>query len=322
MNIFFDLIILIGIVATLLPGMIILYHRKKSKKSIEYRYASVSLCVGTFLLACTGVLVYGSLIEPNLIITNEVDVDIDGINTPVRAVFLSDIQVGLYKHEAWVERLVQRIIYLDPDIIFLSGDYVENDGTKQEEWEELAPLKQLAERYPVYAVPGNHEYGATDDPRSAPYVNPNVSQEVQHFFESIGVRYLVNQTESITIQHNAIRVFGGDWAERLSFSSLKESQTTMASTTPTIMLVHSPSAIWQAANYSIDLLLAGHTHGGQIRIPFLGPLGRVEPTIPTSWYQGLHEYQGLQFFVTSGAGASLVRSRLFNPPEIVLLTLY
>ena len=68
-------------------------------------------------------------------------------------------------------------------------------------------------------------------------------------------------------------------------------------------------------------MLSGHTHGGQIRLPFIGPLGKVDSITPKTWYQGWNNIDEMKLFVTSGIGESGTRARLFNPPEIVILTL-
>ena len=72
--------------------------------------------------------------------------------------------------------------------------------------------------------------------------------------------------------------------------------------------------------HNIDLVLSGHTHGGQIRLPFIGSIMSIETKIPRSWYQGWNDYQGTKLFTSSGANESSTRARLFNPPEVVLLT--
>ena len=91
---------------------------------------------------------------------------------------------------------------------------------------------------------------------------------------------------------------------------------------PTITLIHNPS--FQFSNYptDIDLALSGHTHGGQIRLPVVGPIGLIDNLLQKKYYQGLHTLDsGTKMLVTSGVGETGTRARLFNPPEIMLLTI-
>ena len=318
MNWYYDAIILMGILVSGFVGIRILYHRRRTKRSLEYRYKRVSLTIGLLCLLATATFVYGSIIEPTMLITNEVTIDLDGIDRPLRVAFVADVQVGLYKHEAWLDRMVDRVLSLNPDIILLGGDYVENDGSNPEQYTELAPLRRLTESHPVFAIPGNHEYG-TGDPENIRFFSGDMSEDVQQLLTSFGIRYLVNETIPLTIQDQPLLLFGGDWGNRIDTRSVQPFTTT---TLPIIALLHSPAALYDVIDTPIDLILSGHTHGGQIRLPFIGPIGRVEPIIPAAWYQGLHYTYNKQLFVTSGAGVSAVRARLFNPPEVVIITLH
>ena len=71
----------------------------------------------------------------------------------------------------------------------------------------------------------------------------------------------------------------------------------------------------------VDLVLSGHTHGGEIRLPFIGPVGPMPTVLPREYDKGYKEYKGIPVFITSGVGSTGTRVRLFNPPEIVVLTI-
>ncbi|HSD12490.1 MAG TPA: metallophosphoesterase, partial [Patescibacteria group bacterium] len=89
--------------------------------------------------------------------------------------------------------------------------------------------------------------------------------------------------------------------------------------TPTILIVHNPDAASLAEARGVDLVLAGHTHGGQIRLPLLGPVPHMPITIGQQFDKGLFFYGPSRLFITSGVGESGPRARLFDPPEISLL---
>ena len=321
MKAFFDSLIAIGIVGTLMPAFVLLYSSYKRKKSWEYKNKKTSRALGTLLLIGTSILVYGSFIEPRLLITTHQNINIEGITSPITIAFVADFQVGPYKQTAHMEHVVDRILLLNPDIVLIGGDQVDNADMDEDESIYLDPLEKLVHAgFPTYAIHGNHEYGIGGGKalKHAHHRVGDVSARVKAVLEDMGITYLVNESDTITVDSQTIAVYGGDayWAQKLSFDALEEHDL------PTIGLIHNPAAAWIAAKEDIDLILSGHTHGGQIRVPFIGPLGRVDDVIPPEWYQGLHDVdEDTQLFVTSGTGETGTRARLFNPPEVVLITL-
>jgi uncharacterized protein len=322
MKLYFDLLISIGIVTTVLPAIILLYSSLRRKKSWEYKRKKTARLLVIVLLLGTITLLYGSFVESTLLITNRQTIDIVGIEKTITIAFVTDFQVGPYKKTKHIEHVVSRILSLKPDLVLIGGDHVDNADMDEDETKYLEPLKKLVDAgIPVYAIHGNHEYGVN---KGKGIQNPNfrignVSARVKQYMENIGVLYLVNDLTIVTIHGQEIAIFGGDsyWADNLSFDSLED-----IIDVPTIGLIHNPAAAWITAKEDIDLMLSGHTHGGQIRLPFIGPLGRVDDIIPAKWYQGLNNIdEDTQLFVTSGTGETGTRARLFNPPEVVLLTI-
>lgn len=323
MKLYFDLLISIGIVTTLLPAIILLYNSTKRKRSLEYKYKKTSRLFSVILLLGTVTLIYGSFLEPNLLITNHQIIEMDGLNDPITIALISDLHIGTYNKNDKVARVVNRIISLNPDMVFIAGDTVDNVTMDEDETVYLYPLKKLIEsKIPTYAVHGNHEYGigrgkSLENPK---YRVGNVSTRVKEAMTDMGILYLTNDLVTTTIRGQSIAIFGGDsyWSGDLSVDKLKKTEIDL----PTIALVHNPTASWLLARTDVDLILAGHTHGGQIRLPFIGPIGRVDDILPSDWYQGLNEVdEDTQLFVTSGAGETGTRARLFNPPEVVLITI-
>jgi len=319
---FFDLLIAILITITALPAVILLYNRKKRKGSWEHKNKKFSLTIAMILLVGTVVIVYGSFIEPRLLIVNKKIIDLDKIEDPIQIALITDLQAGPYKKADYTEKVVERVLKLKPDIVLLGGDHVDNNGVYDLiEIYYLKPLEKVAREIPTYAIHGNHEYGvgggrAIYDER---HRVANVNKEVKKAFENIGIKYLVNELEEIRVKEEVFYLFGADewWGGKKDFSQLETRQKNI----PTLMFMHNPAAVPDIALLkNIDLALFGHTHGGQIRLPFLGPLATVE-YVPRQWHQGLHEYKGLKFFVTSGVGETAARARLLNPPEITLITL-
>lgn len=318
MNIFFDILIAILITITALPAVILLLYRR-NKTTWEHRHKKITLTISILLFLGAIVVIYGSFIEPRIIVLNNQTIDLEKINEPIKIVFVADYQVGKYKQEKFVNKTVEKIIAQNPDIILLGGDMVDNETYDENEINYLEPLKQLTSKYHTYAIQGNHEYGvgggkALTDPR---YRVADMSQETKKYLENIGVNFLENQLTEITINNQSFYLFGGDdlWANKLNLKSLKNREKDLA----TIALIHNPFAAYNVAKENVDLMLSGHTHGGQIRLPFIGPLGRIDDITPKAWYQGWSNIDNMKLFVTSGIGESGARARLFNPPEIIIL---
>ncbi|MFZ2190503.1 MAG: metallophosphoesterase [Candidatus Magasanikiibacteriota bacterium] len=321
MQLFFDLLIAIIIIITAFPAVILLYSRKYRKNSWEYKNKKSSLSFSIILLFITVITVYGSFIEPNFLIVNKHNIDLPSLEEPITIAFISDLQAGKYKQTDWTEKVVNKILTLKPHIVLIGGDQVDNEDYNLDELTYLEPLKKLSDQIPTYTVNGNHEYGIScfygTDKRCSQA--GDMSQETKSSLEKLGIKYLTNQTEKITVNSSSFYLFGGDeyWTKKLDFSSLKNRKETI----PTIALIHNPSFILDE-HPAFDLILSGHTHGGQIRLPFIGPIGRVDNILSSKYYQGLHELDDkTKLLVTSGAGETGVRARLFNPPEIVLITI-
>ena len=323
MHQYFDILISILIFSTLAPAAILLYSAKLRPTSIEAKYKKITYTISTLLIIGTATVIYGSFIEPHILTLNEVSVNTGKMSKPLKIAFLADIQAGQYRKIDYVQKITDRLAYYNPDIIILGGDFVENFASESDEYLQLAPIGTITNKYPTYAVLGNHEYGigsglsVTFDK----YRTPNVSEDVSKYLGSLGVRVLRNELVTVTSTPSPFYLFGIDeWmAHKQDLRPLKNDRTENFAT---IVVVHNPYAALTISSYkNIDLILSGHTHGGQIRFPFVGPLGRVDDVTPADWYQGLRQVENSKLFVTSGVGETGARARLFNPPEIVMLTI-
>lgn len=318
---FFDLLISIFLAATVLPAVILLLNLKR-KETWENRHKKITLVISTLFLIASLIIVYGSFIEPQIITINSQKIKLANLSKPIKIAFIADFQVGPYKRQKFVQRVVDKILEKKPDIVLIGGDQVNNDGgTLEDETFYLKPLARLAKQIPTYAINGNHEYGVNE---GEVFYNtkkrlPDVSKQVKNSMEKLGIHYLTNELDKLTVNSSSFYLFGGDdyWSGNLNYSALKKRTENL----PTIALIHEPESVFEAAGYEVNLLLSGHTHGGQIRLPLIGPLGRVDSYIPLDWYKGLHDYKNTKLFVTSGIGETAVRARLFNPPEVVILNL-
>jgi predicted MPP superfamily phosphohydrolase len=217
---------------------------------------------------------------------------------------LTDLHVGLTIDRGFVQRVVDRANALSPDLIALTGDFV--DGKVEDLRDDIAPLAGLKAKHGVYAVTGNHEYYAGVDPWIA---------EISR----LGATYLRNARVTIgdgdasfelagVDDHNAK---GGDHGEDLH-AATKDRDPTRA----LVLLAHQPRQVRRAAKYGVDLQLSGHTHGGQI-----WPWHFIVKIQQGGLLAGRYEYENTQLYVSRGCGYWGPPVRVLAPLEITRVIL-
>jgi len=275
---------------------------------------------------CAGLLsalaAYTFVIEPGRLVVRRVDVAIPGL-PPALDGFkigqLSDLHRGPMMPRFRIARAVALMAAERPDLVALTGDFVSyRPGYAAEYPEILAPLRP---RLGIFACTGNHDHWAGPD-------------AVTRALRATGVTVLRNQHQLVTAGGAQLCVIGIDDVGASGLSShhadpADDLPAVLATSPPSgvirLLLVHNPDFVMgpvfarETARRPIHLVLSGHTHGGQVRLPLIGA-----PRLP-SWYGrlfggGLVQVAGTQVHVSRGAGSSWpVR---FNcPPEINVLTL-
>lgn len=218
----------------------------------------------------------------------------------LRIAHVSDFHFGRWDR---VTACTQEILLsLDYDWLAATGDF----GTRLRRWRRSAEIAKrffepLAQHRPTFAVLGNH-----DDLRLAA--------------AGIPVRFLCN--ESVPIDHNGARVaIAGVDQTLLGTEDIDAALSEPSPCDVRILLAHYPSTAYRLPAERVDLQLSGHTHGGQIRVPFFGCLW-THDAIPTRLARGLHSIAGTQVHVSPGIGVSPpIPVRLNCPAEITVLTL-
>ncbi len=283
-------------------------------------------CLSIFCVAilALGILtgLYSTLIEPFILQTTSVAIHSANIKSEIKIAFVSDIQVGQWKKAGWVEKIVEHIENAKPDIIILGGDLIDNEGTFEDESKYLEPLKKLVGRYPIHYVLGNHEYGIGGTVRTKPekYTGDR-SQLVIDRMTALGIPLLRNNLICLTIKDQDICIFGIDdiWKNNPDFTGLQDWDKKI----PLIYITHNPDGIlYYPTNLPPPfLVLCGHTHGGQIWLPFWGPLASAQTILDRQYYRGLNFFNNIPIYTSVGAGESGAPLRLFAWPEIVIINL-
>lgn len=227
----------------------------------------------------------------------------------LRVALISDLHVGSpYWSLARLPKLVEAINREQADLVLLAGDYLIN-GVRFGTWvdpESIAHvLGGLQAPLGVVAVLGNHDWW-NDGPR------------VRRALSRTGIVVLENQVQ--TVQHAGGRFFIVGLADVLTRKvELRASEALVPPGEPFLVLSHEPD-IFPAVDARAALTLAGHTHGGQVRLPILG-----RPIVPSDYGQryaaGHIEEDGKHLFVTTGVGTSIFPVRFGVPPEVVVLEL-
>jgi len=260
------------------------------------------------ILIGLGCVTYGLLIEPKTLELRGPELISNTYSgSPLRIGVMTDIHIGgLHVPAVRVERLVADMNRLDPDIVLLPGDFV--DGHVPSNSRSLAfnanleaGIKYLsALKAPSFATIGNHDawYGA---------------DEISNMLQSSGVTVLEN--DSVTFRDLCIVGL----ADAMTAKPSRAAYDKCPLTNRPIVFTHSPEA-WPAFRSDSLLVVAGHTHGGQVNLPIIGR--RVNATsLDAEHSYGFSKLAGVDVFVSAGVGTSILPVRFRAPPEIVVLTL-
>jgi len=270
------------------------------------------LVLASILLLAVGAAGWAFFIEPNRLIVRHETIRMQqwpASLSNLRVAVLSDIHVGSsFIDENKVRLIVQRTNELQPDLILILGDYITGNGRTSHTVtpEVFAPwLKEFRAPLGVYSVLGNHDW----------WYNGG---RVRRALEANGIKVLENEMTKIDVRGTPLWLAGlADLWTRTpripeTIDGIPEGDTIIA-------LTHNPD-IFPRIPQRVPLMIAGHTHGGQIRLPLIGPV--VQPSRVSAAYTRGHVVEnGHDLFVTTGIGTSIVPVRFGVTPEIVLLTL-
>lgn len=222
-------------------------------------------------------------------------------NERLRVVHLSDLHVTDAIPWDYFAKVEDEIRRLDPDIVMMTGDYVSRADRLSLFSKWLAGLPRP--RVGTFATLGNHDYWA-----GAP-------EDVRRALRAAGVHVLSGTCEIVTAPHDQrVRICGTEepWGPRPHLGA------TGSDKLPTIVLSHSPDNVYSLKDAGADVVFAGHTHGGQLRIPGFGAV-----VIPSSFGRrfdlGHFTIGATHLFVTAGVGADAPALRLWCPPELDLV---
>ena len=252
----------------------------------------------------TALVIWGTVVEPQRLILRDEPVEVPAWpGTPLKVALVADLHAGApFADVAQMREVAALVAAQAPDLVLMLGDYSINDipgGTHVDPNEWASDFGAIAAPLGVFAVLGNHDWW-------------NDTSSIRSALEAGGIRVLENM--AVPLQSGAKTfwlvgigdTFTGNDRVSQAFAAVPEGATVLA-------MSHGPDVTDQLADRA-SLVVAGHTHGGQIYIPFVS-----QALLNLRWRRGLYHPGGVPLYVTSGIGNSILPIRFGVPPEVVML---
>lgn len=226
-----------------------------------------------------------------------------GLKSPVKIVHITDLHAKEFSKGN--KKLIEKIKSLEPDIVAFTGDLYSR-GTKNI-MPSIEFLGQLAKDFCVLYIPGNHEHGTDKLPLTI--------EKLRQY----GVYVLSNNSMEMDINGQPVVAIGADIWQQKGIEQLEEELKALENRPGfKLFLCHYPEDYEKYKQYDFDLMLAGHAHGGQIALPFIGAIFAPGQGFFPKYDRGFFDYTPA-LEVSRGLGTSGPAIRLFARPEIVLL---
>lgn len=259
----------------------------------------MGMIFATILVLCW----YSFIFEPNNIQVERISIEVENLPEDfhgTRIVHLTDLHsLGFNEIEKRVIKIVDGI---NPDFVFITGDFVD---TKTKDFDACARFwQELSRQYDgrIFGVLGNHDLNS-----------------LEKLLEQNNIVILNNENIKISKGNDHIYLIGVNDPDTHR-DDLHKAMLGAKGDAPKILLAHSPDIIDDISNQDIDLILVGHTHGGQVKIPFIKPFW-----VPTQnhgkYASGLFEINGAYMYVNKGIGMTALPIRFNCAPEIAIIEL-
>ena len=262
--------------------------------------------------AALAAAMYGFFIEPDRLIVERTKMTLDGWPAGIRGLrvaIFSDLHAGApFIDEAKIRHVVEMTNATQPDLTFILGDFTTHGvigGRFMEPGRIAAALRGLKARHGVFATLGNHD-------------NWTDGAGITRALADVGIRVLANQAIRVDFGVGALWIAGLDEIETAK-PDIAATLRQVTDDAPVIAITHNPD-LFPEIPAGVALAIAGHTHGGQVWLPFIGR--PIMPTRTGERYAAGHIVEnGRHFFVTTGIGTSIIPVRFLVPPEIAFLTI-
>lgn len=258
------------------------------------------------MVAAAGPLLTAKPVESTLLGGNAIEEHALPFGRTLRLVHLSDIHIGPAMSRIQLRGYMEQVGAVQPDLLVLTGDLLNRsmDGLE----DGVTELARIQPPYGTFVSLGNHEHW---------FGQPEI---VTREFERRGLRVLTNQRVVVATREGPIVMAGIDdlGSGRVDLAAAVQDRPEAC---PTILLSHHPEIFPLAARAAVELTLAGHWHGGQIRFPIPGGYLSIAH-LNTPYPEGLYRRESSLLYVSRGLGTSLLPIRINTPPEISVLNLF
>ncbi len=249
------------------------------------------------ILILSLLFLWAHYIEPNLLLTKEKTIKHLTFNADI--ILIADIHLGLYKDQHYLQRIVDKINNIPADYVIIAGDFIykANPSDYKKLFKPLADINK-----PVYAVRGNHDYRS-------------IHKELLDTLKEYHVKLIEN--DIINLGTYQLAGLNDRLESQDDTNFLKKADKTK----PILALAHNPDSSDQLLSFNVPLLLAGHTHCGQVYLPFITNklVIRTQHKFTCGYYEATNKT--VPVFITPGVGEDNLPLRLFTPPTINVLHL-
>ncbi|HLA07419.1 MAG TPA: metallophosphoesterase [Anaerolineales bacterium] len=264
-------------------------------------------------LLAAGGGIYSFLVEPGLVRVESVSLKLRRLTSGfsgIRMAQISDIHMGGWMNAEHLQNVVNLVVAQKPDVLLFTGDFlighVFDADSEQAVRDLITILTPLAASFPSFAILGNHDY----------WTNPEAVREV---LRSCNIADLTNTVFTMTRGAEKLHLCGVDdiWEGDVRMDNVLGQ---IANDGAAILLAHEPDfADTSAATGRFDLQVSGHSHGGQVVIPFIGP--PILPYLGRKYPSGLYQVGKMYQYTSRGVGMGRLPVRFNCPPEITLFIL-
>jgi len=278
---------------------------KKTKKKTKRILLSI---ISVFILLIVALPFYAWKVEPFLVHVNHVELGKKNERTPLNVVQISDLQVSEYFETNRLDKVIEKVNAQNPDILLFTGDLFDNYSKYPE---QMAPmiekLKAFKANIGKYAVWGNHDYGG------------GAVRVYEDVMSAGGFVVLRNQGETLTLSDGRQVFLGGLDDSLLGNPSVSDTLAYRQNYDYAITMTHEPDVADGFIGTDTQLVLAGHSHGGQVWLPFY-PIKNV---LAEKYTRGLYQLDAItQLYVNTGIGTTSIHARFGVIPEVTQFTIY
>ncbi|WP_394136952.1 metallophosphoesterase [Cytobacillus oceanisediminis] len=280
-------------------------RRSFLKRTLGFAAAAFGLSAGGYY--------YARDIEPRLLDITNHKISNNAIPQAfdnLKIVQFSDTHLGFHYDLDQLEELIEKINKIKADIIFFTGDLMDEPNKYSEANQIPSLLQKIEAPLGKFAIYGNHDHGGYG------------SDIYKSIMEEAGFILLLNENRKIEVSGSSIHVIGIDDA-MLGRPDIKLAVENIEEPSYKILLSHAPDLADGAYSFGIQLQLSGHSHGGQIKIPFFGAL--VKPPYAERYHEGFYEIgsqEPLTLYVNRGLGTTRLPFRFLSRPEMTIFTLH